>query len=583
WLVPIIGQEKLTQSLWLVALIIGAFSVLGCGGEEAPGPDPCAFCYGTCADGICIPFDTTTNDGGSDVREEDTTDATVDIEVEGPCEVDGDCASNRYCHSSGECRVGCRTSPDNCEDDLQCSPASRVCVGGCVSDDECEEDQYCDLVSDPNNPQCEVGCRTSPDNCPTAPIGQPEIFCDASLRACFGGSCESDDECLLGFFCNTSFELCEQGCRSDGSGCELGEACDVETNECQQLTCECGESDDNQSCDAQCNISGSPSSLYCNRDLEVCEFGCRIRNDGSDTCGPNAYCADETHVCETGCGSDANCPYGTYCDLDLVNPVCVEGCKQGECGGSSFCCLGDNCCGDHECCTTGCSEDSDCFVESEFAGLVCRNDFCTEGCLIDDPETTGVNEDSCADAGFVCDPNRRQCVVDECDENEECPLGQYCTQGLCFPGCDDDVSRCPVGQICSELSGLCGCAGDSECPVNTHCTSPVCENDCIADNPDTPSVDEDNCTNPLACNPFTGRCTAGCVDRAETDSSRNDTPTTATCMILSETDLSHPQRGEVLCKRATDPRPPTSNCDGQDNTYCVEATGCVGGDFDWYV
>ncbi len=525
--------------------------------------------------GLCVR--PPTDAGDMDIPDSGDVDVTPDTVDERSGCTDAteneDCAAGQYC-DDGECEPGCRVDPDNCgdcdlypntcEDDFHCSPNSRECVAGCEEDDDCEDHQYCDPESG-----CEEGCRIEPNNCPIAPVGEVPLVCDEVSRRCQGSACRGDEICLEGFYCDPDLDVCLEGCRSEPDNCGSGLQCDTESHSCEATPCTCAEDDDPETCDAFCNDDGRISAFYCEESTETCQPGCRIRNDGSDTCRPGTLCDLATHTCIDGCHGDADCPFGTYCDLELDNPVCSPGCKPGECGKDTHCCP------DHVCCAEECATDEDCWDGGDYNGLYCNGEFCEDGCLPDDPETE-ADEDTCFDE-LICDPETRDCGIPRCDPDgacDECPLGEFCSPTLqrCIPGCDGDECHCPDGQVCSVATDQCGCVADEECPLGTHCSTPECEVDCTPESDET----EDSCPDGQSCNPLTGRCQSGCLDALETDVIRDDTRSTATCIPFYSGDAVVSFRD---CTGSTDLRP----CDDTEDSWCADATASTGADFDHYV
>lgn len=97
----------------------------------------------------------------------------------------------------------------------------------------------------------------------------------------------------------------------------------------------------------------------------------------------------------------------------------------------------------------------------------------------------------------VCSPVSKHCELkpgwgNDCTYNKECPLGQFCVQGLCKPG--DQVTACvadkdcPVGQRCDQTNSVCeedlGCFSDPECVATEYCNlaEHVCRPRCDAGN-----------------------------------------------------------------------------------------------------
>jgi hypothetical protein len=580
--------------LWIGLIALLALSACG-DDEEPPTTDPCGnrcisgFEVCNAATGQCEPIgggDTGPDAGDAgdvgDAADQADADDGRDEGGTGRCTaetVEDDCEADEYCDESmgtGLCVRGCRVDPDSCadcdafpdtcDDGLSCHPTTHRCVEGCTRDDDClDADDYCDI----DTLSCEPGCRLEPDNCPDFP--DVDVRCDFTSRRCVDGACAVDAQCPDAFFCDGS--RCVIGCRTSPDTCGSGQVCDEATHLCEERACVCEATDSDETCDAQCDDESGGTAFYCDRERQVCLFGCRILDDGTDTCRVGTICDPSEHTCQPGCRAEPsdNCPFGSYCDTSGDSPSCAPGCKEGECDDSQYCDLDTRACR-----SESCSVDGDCPD-----GTYCGAGFCLDGCRTDDPATGDVDEDTCP-IDRVCDAGSHRCVVPSCIDDQDCDLGEICNDvGRCEPGCDPgaDPAHCPPGQPCSTQTLLCGCLGDGDCPVGTHCVTPVCENDCTADDPLT-TPDEDDCPAGQSCDPASGRCVSGCVDTSE-PAGRNDNPDTATCILFDEADLTD-ANVLFLCKHGEDYSELDFYCDDEAGTFCLDATGCSGGDFDWY-
>lgn len=571
--------------LLLLGLVLALASIPGCDCGAPPGnelPTGCAeecFAWEWCnpATWLCEnrPEDASDAVGDSDVGGDATFDSDLgDAPIDGgdPCTGDGDCNASEYCSDFGFCEYGCRVDPDNCIEctiwpddclleEVYCSETYRRCATGCSSDDECQVDQYCAL--DGQSGTCVEGCRTDPDNCPS--IEGYDVYCDASRdpRACVhSGDCTSDELCHEMFYCD-NYD-CIMGCRTDPDNCGSGQYCQDETHECVPISCDCEESEADWVCDERCNDAGSATYYYCDRDSQSCRYGCRVFEDGSHNCPFAEICDVATHTCIPGCETDDDCPFRRWCDLSLENPECVPGCNPGECDKDEYCDMEPTSASYHQCIGLPCDDDTGCPE-----GTYCNVDgMCVDGCRI--------APDSCPE-GLECDPVTRVCGSAECDEDIDCPLEEYCHNRTCILGCNGDDARCPPFRPCHD-SGICACFGDDDCDDGFHCSTPLCEPDCTPDNPLTPE-DEESCVGDFYCDADSGRCLGGCDDDTEL-ASRNDTPNTAFCVLLSEEQKRDPT-ATALCAVA----PVTlldEYCDEEEYTFCLSGMACTGGDYDWY-
>ncbi|MBN1947386.1 MAG: hypothetical protein JW797_17075 [Bradymonadales bacterium] len=262
-----------------------------------------------------------------------------------------------------------------------------------------------------------------------------------------------------------------------------------------------------------------PTGRYCNPTTGQCLVGCRTDDPATtaineDTCTAEdecQVCSADTHLCEEipgcrCCQSDEDCRSHQYCDVEGC--ACVVGCRiddpataevdEDNCPLGQYCDPDDRTCHDEPCETDGdCETLQFCYLPDPESDEVAE---CRDGCRIDDPATTGTNEDNCVAAwgsptNYHCDPWLRLCVPIICFEDEDCPEGQVCDVDQCRDGCrgDDD---CPADQPCDPDTRTCRCRFDEDCDINQVCEAEHCVAACT--------------TNPSCqggyCNPLTGHC-----------------------------------------------------------------------------
>ena len=236
--------------------------------------------------------------------------------------------------------------------------------------------------------------------------------------------------------------------------------------------------------------------------------------------------------------------------------------------------------------TPECTTRSDCSGGLD-GGLICVSGAC-EGC-------TSSSQCRLIEA---CDPVQERCTLlpcfgDACALDTDCPLGQYCVQGLCLSpgpanaqgcavilcgsdrdcnagqlcspqdfvcvtdlGCDPVLAPCAIGQVCNTATGVCvpGCTAATSAQVCGPLVSCI-DGRCVQ------CAQDSDCGPGLSCDLSSGECAA----QDQCTSSR-DCPTSESCDGPTGTCVSTP-------------RPPcTSNESCASDERCQTRTGqCVSG------
>jgi uncharacterized repeat protein (TIGR01451 family) len=109
-----------------------------------------------------------------------------------------------------------------------------------------------------------------------------------------------------------------------------------------------------------------------------------------------------------------------------------------------------------------CVEDEDCPL-----GEICTEENTCEEC---------EDNDDCPE-GEICEEN--ECVPEECETDEDCPADEVCLEGECVDCIEDE--DCPEGEICTEDNECVECEEDSDCPEDLVCEDGTCEEECSID------------------------------------------------------------------------------------------------------
>ena len=267
------------------------------------------------------------------------------------------------CESAILCREG-----ESCPDGQRCSDLG-VCLSICDNDSECPPGKICSVDPGPLLGQCLNGCPfgdsimsngetrichangrygtpcTTPESTEGCPTG---TVCETN-GACGLQGCQTDSDCpLVRTYCDVStgecregcndpsdcgaFELCEdsvcvaQGCRGKEQSCNLGEWCCGKETFSDAATCPTGVADGN------CFVSPEPWCRPCNDNNDCADiqlfgftsycFELNREDDQGNSVSLGKYCS-------VGCESNADCPRGLQCVLDLPTDqegVTTQGC-----------------------------------------------------------------------------------------------------------------------------------------------------------------------------------------------------------------------------------------------------------------
>ncbi len=295
------------------------------------------------------------------------------------------------------------------------------------------------------------------------------------VPACDGIECGPDGcggvcgQCLEGRDCVEGACLCPFG-ECWGECCQTNEVCFE--NACCLSDCmgkECGDN----GCGGVCG--SCPPGKGCKDDLCACPF---------EECG--GFCCAEDAVCSNASCCTPSCE-GRECGPDGCSGLCGACSDLQQCLGGTCSCLFDNCAG------TCCAAEEICFDDK------CCHPYCG------DAECGG---DGCGGSCGECS-DLQVCVGDECCEpdctDKQCGESDGCV-GFCgnLAGCDDgnvctlDLCEPELGCVYQAQEGECD---DGEnCTMGDHCDEGICEGEPKNCNPFTQGVCQG------VCDPDSGNC-----------------------------------------------------------------------------
>ncbi|TNE52155.1 MAG: hypothetical protein EP343_01790 [Deltaproteobacteria bacterium] len=335
------------------------------------------------------------------------------------------------------------------------------------------------------------------DAAPTEGSTEQDATC---ARRC---DCPQGQECSAGqcvvpttpvYCCDR--ENCPQGVACESNAGQAG-VCGLR-DQCKQ-TCDC---DQGLACiDGYCTRTNTP--VYC-CEKSGCVPGqaCDSRSGGAGTCG------GEGSACVSACD-------------------CVSGlaCTNGQCTKSStpvYCCDRQDCPSGQTCETTSgakgvCGQNLECRSACDCpTGEACSNSKCRKTDL---PIYCCDKPESCP-AGQACDTKdgqRDKCPVSPgCQQNCDCPQGQFCNNGRCVTGGTQvyccSKPGCPARAACYNADGSIGNCPGENCTNDASCGKASCVqqgNQCTQTVPrcrDDGSCANEVTSNPGTCDPGVGLC-----------------------------------------------------------------------------
>jgi hypothetical protein len=626
-----------------------------CTSDECTGEGGCAYTpldAGECKDGdVCTV--------GDHCESGNCVGSVISCDDNNPCTDD-------LCNDTGGCKY--EFNQDDCNDNDPCTVADECTEGECqglAAACDCTVDSDCAALEDGDACNGSLICSTDsvPYKCvvkPTTVVTCPEppVGSDA---ICLQAACDPlDGTCLMvpdhdGFACD------------DGDACTLGDLCSsgVCTAGPGTLTCNDGNPCTQDSCDGADGCVSVPTAGPC-EDGNVCTVGdtcsqgeCASGNalvcdddnvcTGVETCNPATGCqagqslecddkdfCNGVEVCDpiTGCtvGIVPACEDGNSCTQDSCNPDigCVHASFDGQCDDGNLCTTGDVCingecthsgllnCGDGNICTTdACDPDVGCItilndVPCDDDDVCTTSDHCHLGQCISSATLVCSDNNVCtADACMPLSGCTFTPQAGECDDLNQCTLGDTCKNGWCLPGpspdcADDNIctdDSCDPNNGCQNSHNTAFCDDGNACTTNDQCGAGSCqpggaldcddENVCTVDTCNTdsgcqytfnnePCNDINACTTNEFCN--LGICGGGvaiiCDDgNLCTDDScdqLNGCAYLANSVVCDDENLC--TIGDVCSQKICSAGPDALDCDDSNectDDSCIPASGCL--------
>ena len=488
----------------------------------------------------------------------------VDCDDKNPCTDDS-------CTELGGCLHAANTLA--CDDGDPCSLSDHCLDGDCagtVVACDCQSDADCEALEDGDLCNGTLVCDTTglPYKCAVDP--GTVVACEEPV---------GEDTFCLQAVCDAATGKCGSTSAHEGLPCDAGNGCTVKDvcvqGECQPgvaVNCNDGNSCTDDSCDPAVGCKFDNNSVPCS-DGDVCTtqdlcqggacvggapLGCDDGNacNGVESCDVLVGCVagqvlecDDGNVCngaescdpEDGCqsGPSLNCADGNDCTDDSCDPG--EGCiyfqNVAACDDGNSCTVGDKCsqgkcmagsgiaCDDENVCTTdSCDPVVGCLHLLNTAPCDDSN-LCTYGdtCQLGDCVGQGTlpcndgnpcTDDSCdPDTGCQFLPN-----ADDCDDQNQCSVGDQCSKGWCMPGpplpCDDDnlctTDICTPEAGCTTINNVLPCDDGNPCTIQDACQAGACQGGPALNCDDSNPCTDDSCDVDSGCIHVNN--SAGCED-----------------------------------------------------------------------
>ncbi len=491
------------------------------------------------------------------------TDKAVELSLSTPCQITsefGTCPGQRVCTEDGltDCDAlvpgaeSCNGIDDDCDGDVDEPTLEQGKLRElCDDDNDCTEDlclgetgcEHAALQGD----ECKDGnpC-TIADHCEAGLCIGKQVDCDDD-NPCTDDACDESGGCVY----EDNVAKCD-----DGDPCTVADQC--EATECAGVSvpCDCQENGD---CGAledgdQCN-----GTLVC--DVSVLPYQCAVdpatvivcpEPTGADAPCLESQCDPQSGTCslvaanEGGACSDGDaCTINDLCQAGVCKPGVAANCNDGNpctdescvaetgcahtpndmlCNDGDTCTTGDQC-SEGECVASGvldCDDGNDCTDDSCVAGVGCQHAVNDADC--DDGNACTVGEHclsgKCVAAGSLVCNDDNVCTADscspedgclfvmvdgDCSDGDPCTVADYCFQGQCVSGgqqdCDDKNpctdDACEQG-LCVHLANAGECSDGNECTVGDHCAEGLCAYAALAD------CNDDNVCTTDSCSPGDG-------------------------------------------------------------------------------
>lgn len=489
--------------------------------------DNCGLCNGdsTCDDGdSCTENDICDGTGlceGTPIvcPVTDADQCTIDECVNGSCQNNaftGACDDGNACTENDVCTAGsCAGTAVQCDDGIFCdgpefcvenpnAAGQPMCMTGafpdCTDNNICTQD-VCDFDSD----QC--------DNPPLAEIGQQ---CGSDVGACTFGIYTCSNATGLVCFGNTGPQ--PEQCGPDNRGNGIDEDCDgVIDNGC-----------------------GAPCDFPADCPVDQCSVITCVNNTCVYTAFPNGTLCDDGFGCTSAdqcingtCAGVLDCDDMNECTDDICNPFngeCANLHRISPCDDGDECTLNDACqqingtsicigsakiCNDMNQCTadscdsgtgnciftnltsTDCDDADECTL-----GDICQNGECVSSAVVDCDDNNVCSDDTCLDMGgaAMCTYKHNNLL---CDDGNACTSNDTCVRGMCtgltIVNCADsnvctlDMCDVTTGCINQPISDTL-CDDADLCTTNDVCVNGTCVGTPIVCNDKNPCT-VDTCQN----------------------------------------------------------------------------------------
>lgn len=419
------------------------------------------------------------------------------------CTADSDCASGRYCDTTGHCKPK-KSSGYGCAAAKEC--ANGFCVDGYCCESACSD--VCAACDMPGKLGLCVPAFGPPHGARTGCVAVgPGTRCGAQCDGADTKACHYPNTAV-----SCGANTCTDGTARQTGFCDGKGACDDSPKSCGAYACGA------TACLTACTTSDQCGTSY------YCKSGTCAAAEGAGTpCSTTRACAAGLFCTDGVCCDKSDCGEWSSCAAEGKKGSCTK-IRGAKCGESSECASGH--CVDGVCCDSACDGQCEaCDVELQLGRCVPVDGMphgtrtaCSPGVDKCDARTCNGIKDRKSCVGFAADTST-ECAEAFCnDKGDFVPVARCNGAGKCAPPLP---AACGV-YACRSTGCLESCTSEADCATGYRCVSGSCKQivaTCTNSETSQPPAGAARACAPYACDSATGLCLSACRSTADCASS----------------------------------------------------------------